>query len=118
MGKLTRFLWISALLLLLPLGAMAAQVTITFDEPIAAGNDCDHLRIYFCFGTDCNPQAHLARVAASDANCGEADRSLGPFNLDVPENRVPGQVCFRVTVVNTAGNESAGVKSCVAVTGS
>lgn len=26
------------------------------------------------------------------------------------------QMCFRVTVVNTAGNESTGVVSCVSVT--
>ena len=118
MDRLTQLVLTSILVLLLLVGvSIAAQVTIQFDEPTAAGNDCNELRVYYCFGAECTPRTLATRFAASDANCGQLDRQL-VFNLDIPQNRVPGQMCFKVTVVNNAGNENTGVVSCVAVTSS
>jgi hypothetical protein len=91
---------------------MAAQVTIVYDEPTAAGNDCDHLRIYACYGTACSANQEVARLPASDANCGQANRNL-VFNMDIDQTFVPGPMCFRVSIYNTAGNGSPGVISCV-----
>lgn len=119
MGKLIRSALISLLILALAIPAMAAQITIVYDEPGAVDpfpviTGCKEFRVYFCYGTNCEPQSEVARFAASDADCDQADRSL-VFPLDIQEERV-GDVCFRITAVTTNGDESVGDTFCETAT--
>lgn len=114
MARLTRSFFSSLFIVLFPISVFAAQITITFDEPAAAGNDCNSIKVYYCYGVACSPNALAAEFPASDANCGEVARDL-IFTIDIKEEFVPGTMCFRVTVINTARNENAGVISCVSV---
>lgn len=114
MERLTQFLLISALALLLPLAAMAAQVTLQYTGDASAATGCDHLRVYYCYGTGCTPHAEVHRAPAVAGSCAAAAQQL-VFDLEIKEERI-GDICFRVTVFGTNKNETAGDTFCVTAT--